>query len=334
MNENSDRKNAFFSAIAKQDFDRARFKGFRNDVLSWLTQRSNHLLPFDEVRKRLPVQGQHYIGLKEVPLDQVIGSVNRYQDFDRAFLPRQTFTRDRWMSVDIAHLEDVVLPPIELYKVGETYYVKDGNHRVSVAREKGQSFIDAVVIEIDVPVPVTTDTELSDLIRKQEQANFLLYTHIQDLRPDANIEFSQPGDYDRLLEHISVHRWYLGVQRNGEVPYEEAVTSWYDNVYLPLVSIIRERNILREFPGRTETDLYLWIIEHQRYLEEAHEDKVSLAEAADHYARKYSQRPLKRLGKFFRRAVRRVSTGDETQEAEAGREQGEEDGEAPGEGEG
>jgi hypothetical protein len=108
-----------------------------------LTKGENELLPYDEVRKHLPIRGQHDIGLQQVPISQIVGSLGRYRDFDRAFLPLQKRTKDRWVSIDKAQYEEVGLPPIETYKIGEVYFVKDGNHRVSVARERGQDFVDA-----------------------------------------------------------------------------------------------------------------------------------------------------------------------------------------------
>src|SRR5512138_1525754 len=124
----------FFEVAAKLDFENAIRKGYWRSVMSWFTRTDNKLLPYDEFRRSLPVYGQHDIGMRQIELDKIIGSVGRYLDFDRAFLPRRTNTRNRWESVDRAHLQDITLPPIEVYKVGTVYFVKDGNHRVSVAR--------------------------------------------------------------------------------------------------------------------------------------------------------------------------------------------------------
>lgn len=299
----------FVSRMARSDFDTARRKGYWRSILSWLTQSTNELLPFDEVRKRLPITGQHYLGLKQIPVETIVGSVGRYQDFDRAFLPRQTFTRDRWISIDKAHMQDVILPPIEVYKIGSVYFVKDGNHRVSVARERGQAFMDAYVIEVATNVPVENITDIDDLIRKQEYAEFIIATRLTEVRPDSQVPLSLPGQYSKLLDHINVHRWYLGEQFQRDIPWEEAVTRWYDEVYLPLVEIIREQNILAEFPGRTEADLYLYIIEHLAYLREEWKAEVSLEEAASHFAEEYSQRPLRRLVNIIRSAARTVADG-------------------------
>lgn len=286
---------------AREDFEEAYRKGFWRAVRAWLTQSSNTLLPFDEVRKHIPLKGQHSIGLQEVPIEKIVGSVNRFQDFDSAFLPRQRQTRSRWESIDRAQLEDIVLPPIELYKVGDLYFVRDGNHRVSVAREKGQAFIDAEVIELDIPLPLDTrDVNLLDLIRLEQKARFYDETKLSKIRPEANIEFTIPEGYQRVLEHISTHRWFLGERLSREPSWEEAVASWYDEVYSPLVQVIREQQILKDFPGRSEADLYLWVIEHLWYLREAYQEEVSLADAARHFADSYSQRPLRWLLNFLR----------------------------------
>ncbi len=277
---------------AKDDFNQAIRKGFWRGVWSWLTNTSTELLPFDQVRQALPFSGQHDLGLREIELEQIIGSVGRYNDFDNAFLPRRTTERSRWESIDRALLQDIVLPPIEVYKIGAFYFVKDGNHRVSVARQRGQVFIDAHVVEIDVAEPVRQETDIDDLIRKNEQYYFEEQTQLSKRHPEANIAFSLPGGPIKLLDHIKTHRYFLGQARQAEVPYPEAVSSWYTQVYLPLVKVIREKKILADFPGRTESDLYLWIIEHLWYLREEYHGEVSLEQAAEHFTDEYAPQPL------------------------------------------
>ena len=237
------------------DFERARRKAFWRRLAAALLRRDNGLLSFDHARQHLRAQAQHYGGLRTVLISQVVGSVSRYRDFDRAFLPRQTTTRFRWQSVDRAYYEDVALPPVELYQLGETYFVKDGNHRVSVARERGQEFIDAYVIELHVPVPVTSLDELEEWIRNQDALEFLARTRLLEVRPEARIELTLPGQYEKLIEHIEVHRWFLGTEQQRPMAWAEAVESWYDRVYGDVVAAVRESDVLREFPGRTEADL-------------------------------------------------------------------------------
>ena len=277
------------SFIAHEDFERAKNRAFWRKVGSWITGDSNELLPFDEVRRRLPFEGQRYIGLKVVPLEKIVGSVGRYKDFDRAFLPRGDSMRHRWESIDKALQAGVALPPVELYKVGDVYFVKDGNHRVSVARTQDWPSIDAYVTEVDVPVEITPETDIDELLRKQEYAVFLHQTEINKMRPDVDIELTEPGQYQKLLDHIAVHRWYLGEERDEDVSYSEAVVSWVDNVYLPLVEIIKEQEILDEFPDRTVADLYLWVSEHRAELAEwlgwTVDAKSVASELAEQYGR-------------------------------------------------
>ena len=144
----------WYESQAREDFARARRKAFFQSIGALLARRSRELVPLDEVRARLNIRGSAYRGLQQVPVTKIVGSEGRYSDFDRQFLPRQTKTQQRWQSVDIGHYEENPLPPVDLYKIGEVYFVKDGNHRVSVARERGQSEIDAYVTEYLVDVPL------------------------------------------------------------------------------------------------------------------------------------------------------------------------------------
>jgi len=287
---------------AKADFENARFKGYWRSVISWFTRSQNDLLPFDEIRRRLPLRGQHDMGMQQILLDKIVGSIGRYQDFDRVFLPRRNNIRGRWESIDKAYLKDIGLPPIEVYKLDAVYFVKDGNHRVSVARQRGQAYIDAYVIEIDVPFPIDENTNVDDLIRESEALQFEEKTRISTLRPGHPVRFTVPGGSCKVLEHIDVHRWYMGEEQKAPVPYAEAVASWYDEVYLPLVQVIERINIMENFPERSEADLYLWIIEHLYYLREEFQADVSLEQAATHFAEEYySKRPLTWFINFLKR---------------------------------
>jgi uncharacterized membrane protein YfbV (UPF0208 family) len=292
-----------FDRMANEDFERAYLKAFWRKVANWLTKGENELLPYDEVRNHLPIRGQHYIGLQQVPIAQIVGSLGRYRDFDRAFLPLQKRTKDRWVSIDKAQYEEVDLPPIELYKIGEVYFVKDGNHRVSVARERGQEFVDARVVEIEVPVPLTTDTKLSDLDMKQEYAQFVETTGLFSIRPQARIDLTLPGEYDCVLEQINVHRWHLGQQKQTDIPISDAVASWYDNVYTPLVNSIEDLGLAEEFPDRTVSDLYLWVFEYLWYLREAIRDEFDLEQATKQFVSQYSTWPVKRLVDLLEKAA-------------------------------
>jgi hypothetical protein len=295
-----------FEHQANQDFERAVLKGFVRKITSLFKKEKNQLLPFDAVRQKIPFKGQFYRGFEEVPINKIIGSFGRYRDFDRAFLPTQRRTRQRWINIDKAHIQQERLPAVELYKMGDVYFVKDGNHRVSVARERGQEYIDAYVTEVEIPVPLSSDIRADQLEIKQQYALLLEKTGIKQLRPDALLETTLPDHYARLLEHIDTHRWFLGEKQGSEIPYQQAVCSWYDNVYLPIVTIFRQQSILDEFPGITETDLYLWIMEYSGYLREVYRDENIMGEkkkeeAVRHFLDGYPVRPVKKIISYLRK---------------------------------
>ena len=120
----------------RADFNRARFKSFINQVVSILSGKRNNLLSYDDVKEKLRIGGPIYRGMQTVLVEQIAGSLNRYHEFDDVFLPKEDQLASRWTKVDRAFYEDIHLPPVVLYKVGDVYFVVDGHHRVSVAREK------------------------------------------------------------------------------------------------------------------------------------------------------------------------------------------------------
>ena len=297
MSENS--TNDITNNIANADFESAIRKSFWHKILNWFSKNDNSLLNFDEIRREIPWQGQYDLGMHEIMLDDIVGSVGRYQDFDRTFLPRHIRSRDRWINIDKLHIKDISLPPIEVYKIDQVYFVKDGNHRVSVARERGQVYIEANVIEIETSIPIDANTNIDGLIAHKERLAFITKTGINDLRPEASIELTLPGGYDKLVEHIRVHAWFQGERHKREIPWKEAVTHWYDRVYSPLIEIIRTNQILKDFPQRSEADLYLWIIEHLWYLRQGGEENVSIEDAATHFVQNYSENPSTRFRSFI-----------------------------------
>jgi len=253
---------------ARADFQRARFKAFLNRVWGALSGQPSTLLSYDEIKEKLHVGGPIYRGVKTVRVDQIAGSLNRYHEFDRVFLPISEQLADRWQSVNRAFYQDISLPPVVLYKVGEVYFVVDGHHRVSVAREQGQVFIEAEVRECATRVNITSNIRPEDLEILENKVNFLERTSLDRLIPDANIKLTIPDGFDRMLEHIAVHRYFMGLDLKRHISEEEAIRHWYDTVYLPIVNVIRDTDILKEFPDKTEGDLYLWVLDHQHYLQE------------------------------------------------------------------
>ena len=224
----------------RSDFSRARFKAFLNRIRSIISGQPTTLLSYDDVKTKLHIGGPIYRGVQTVHVDQIVGSLNRYHQFDRAFLPVQDQIASRWQNIDSAFYKDISLPPILLYKVGQVYFVVDGHHRVSVAREKGQEFIEAEVRECATKVNITADLKTEDLEILGEKVHFLERTHLDVLRPESRVRLTIPDGFDRIVEHIAVHRYFMGLDLKRDISEEEAITHWYDTVYMPIVKVIRK----------------------------------------------------------------------------------------------
>lgn len=255
-----------FSDQARADFQRALFKSFMNRVWDSLSGQRTTLLSYDDIKEKLHIGGPLYRGVQTVRVDQIAGSLNRYHEFDRVFLPVTDQLADRWQSVNRAFYQEISLPPVVLYKVGQVYFVVDGHHRVSVAREQGQVFIEAEVRECSTRVDITADIKPEDLEILEDKVHFLERTSLDTIKPEADIRLTVPDGFDRMLEHIAVHRYFMGLDLKRDISEHEAVADWYDHVYMPVVHVIRETDILKEFPNKTEGDLYLWVLDHQHYL--------------------------------------------------------------------
>jgi hypothetical protein len=274
------------------NFRDARRKAFLTELLDTIRRQPSSMFALEDVRARLNVRGQRSLGMRTVPLGHIIGSEGRYTDFDRRFLPRSDKLKDRWSSIDRAMNESIVLPPVDLYKIGDVYFVRDGNHRISVARQQGQIDVDAYVTELIVDVPIGPELSMIQLMHKEEYSDFLEWTNLNKLRPEQRIEFSELGGYLDLVRHINAHRYYLGKDWGREISRDEAVAHWYDEVYMPIVRVIRDQHVLNNFPGRTEADLYRWIIDHRWYMRERTGADPGPAAATNDYVEQYRQKGL------------------------------------------
>ncbi len=252
-----------------QDFNNARRKASIQEILAWLAGKSSELLSYEEVAEKLNLNVRTERGIHDIPLKAIVGSVGRYNEFTRGFLPLKNGDQVRWARVKtiVDDPMSIGLPPIDVYKVGDVYFVLDGNHRVSIAREEGFEFIEAHVIEVKTEIPLTVDTQPDDLIIKSEYADFLSKTDFASLRPGMDLSVTVPGQYQKLLEHIQVHRYFMGIDFKREIPYQEAVAHWFDTVYSLIIEPVRERGLMRWFPNRTETDMYLLVSAYRAGLE-------------------------------------------------------------------
>ena len=298
-----DENDAIIKVEAQRDWERARQAAFFEDLLGMFSAKPGDLLAFEDVRKNLRLGQKDYLGLQEIPLRQIRGSVGRYRDFTKTFLPRIDTMRQRWQRVNaVANARGI--EPIDVYKVGDAYFVLDGNHRVSVARSIGSKSIQAHVWDFPTPVGLSAQADLDELMIKSEYAEFLATTQLDRLRPDQKIEFTTPGRYRELTYQIALYRIALEKIDEVEIAQEEAVTAWYDMIYTLAVQIIQESGIIEQFPGRTEADLFAWIWRH-------HQDfppGQTLTETITAMSKQSQRSPLRRLLGAITRLTRKNAT--------------------------
>ncbi len=240
------------------------------EMLGVLRGRPDGLVSFREVQQHLRLGHMRDRGVREVPLAAITGSLNRTRDFDRAFLPRDD-TRRRQLRELRQVADQQGFPPVELYQVGGAYFVVDGHHRVALARQAKATTIEAHVWEFPTEDSVEPGDTLDTILAKASAGNFARATGLPVSGEEA-VAPTSPAGYDRLLEHIAGHRYYLGLQQGREPSWEEAVASWRDTVYRPVLAVIREHGLMADFPGRTATDLYLWVVDRLHRLRQAYRD--------------------------------------------------------------
>jgi nucleotide-binding universal stress UspA family protein len=302
-----DRESLSLSAI--HDFRRARQQANLDAVIGNLIGRPSGLFSFDEVKHKLKGNISGGRRLEEVPLDAIVGSVGRYSDFNRQFLPRNDSDEMRWARVKAAIEGPMGVPPIELYRIGNAYFVLDGNHRVSVLRRMGATLVQAYVTEVQTRVPLSPYDSPDDLILKAEYAEFLDHTKLDEQRPQADLRVTSPGRYAGIEEEIAAHRAALAATQGQNVSFETAAASWYDTIYLPVIDSIRRQGILLDFPERTETDLYVWIAQHRAELEHALGWNIAPEAAANDLVNRHSRAPRRVIARLGERLWDAVTPG-------------------------
>ncbi|MEO8745290.1 MAG: ParB N-terminal domain-containing protein [Candidatus Dormiibacterota bacterium] len=245
---------------AVEDFDIARARAFRRSLSTILTGRARHLQSMEPMLKAAGLEGRAFGGIREIPIEKIVGSVApdaKTSDFDPGFQPITRRSRDRWTRIYREMVEGDELPPIDVYRVDGKYYVIDGHHRVSVARTLGRATINARVVDVKTRAPLGPDVDAEALLRAAEYAAFLQTTQLHRTRPHARLECSRLGRYDEILSHILGHGYFLSLEQHREVSIQEAAASWYDNVYHPIAEAIRKHRVLEQLPGWTEADVYV-----------------------------------------------------------------------------
>ncbi len=256
-------------------FQSMRMRVFWKEMINHFRGKPVELLSFEDIRERLRLREESYKGSHEVPLKQIGGSVGRYRDFTRDFLPKSNTMQERWSRVYAVANSMSGFPPIELYKVGDVYFVRDGNHRVSVARQLGAKTIEAHVTELPTTVNITPDMSNDDLDNATAYAAFLEESGIETTRLHHQpLQLSERWRYTELIGHIYLQKYVLEKMTGKTVNMPEAAANWYDNVYRPALTLIRKYDVLDRVGARTETDLYLWLVDHLRGIREQYGDNA------------------------------------------------------------
>ncbi|MCP4718504.1 MAG: hypothetical protein GY860_03520 [Desulfobacteraceae bacterium] len=278
-------------------FSKARSRAFTQELKDLLLRRSKRLLPFDEIKEKFELWYGKDIGLMSVPLDLIVGSQGRYRNFTRHFLPLDENLRNRWKQIETAVASGKDLPPVELYKVCNAYFVKDGHHRVSVAKAKKKISIEAKVFEYNCDLSLDDKTDLEQIAILETYHRFLRETGLKKTR-NPKLHLTVLGGYPILMEHIQRHRFYLMEKKKNKISIEEASISWFDNIYSPMVVLINKNGIMEKFPHRTKTDFYIWISKYKNRLFQDVFVSDEAKSVIDSYSKIFSNPIRKLLGKL------------------------------------
>lgn len=310
----------FEQAQTEEDFAKARNKAFFNEIQHLLSPEEASLISLNDVKQLIRPINETYLGMKVIPIDKIIGSEGRYKDFDNNFFPKSSHLRHRWEHVDEAAIKSITLPPIKVYEIDGLYFVRDGNHRVSVAKARGTEFIDAEVVTLQSEIKLKKPNNMNDIVKQiinYEKRLFYAETSFGDITDFWCLDFSRAGRYDVIYNHILTHKYFLNQQQENEVSMEDAILSWFTKVYVPIISTIQKKKILKKFPKRTYSDLYVWIVRYWDDLKHKFgNNEIPIDLAVEDFTKKYKIPLYKRFINNFKRIVlrRAIELSDTTNE--------------------
>jgi hypothetical protein len=266
------------SADAEFDFSRARRRRALARLSAWLRRADDVdlILPFEEVAKALGRIGERRLGEELIPLDSIVGTVDRSREFDREFRPTSPRVRERWQRINLAQRKGQAMPPIDVYRVGELHFVKDGHHRVSVARALGHKDISAYVTEVQTQVGAGREIRLKDLPLKSHQR---LFFERVPLQPEARdrIQLSDEWRYAALAEAVEAWGFRASQARGEELSRQEVAESWLRDEYEPVVAMLREAQLVPK--GVSDTEAYMKVAALRYLILRTHEWDDGVIEA-------------------------------------------------------
>ncbi|MFB3737338.1 MAG: ParB N-terminal domain-containing protein [Candidatus Velamenicoccus archaeovorus] len=300
-------------AVGRSTFGRARRREAYRRLAGIVRRRRprRELLDLDDVRRRLRVFEQSYVGVRPIPADRIVGTLGRAADFDRGFLPRRPEIRQRWERVERT-FSDGGVPPISVYELDGSYFVVDGHHRVAVARQQGVEYVDAEITRLRARRPLPPDADIPALIMAEQQLIFFEESGLDRARPEARIRFTRPQGYIELLEQVKIHGYHLMMEHGRVLSKEEIAGDWYDRVYLPTVEAIEREGLRGLCREPTKADLFLWVSQRRRELfpERGGMDTEQAVRAVREFDRRESPVRARIARRFTGETVRFGDTGE------------------------
>ena len=252
------------SSQTDEDFHKAHNKAMFNELQHFLNPDEAMLISFSDIKKMLKPKNEVYKGMMVVPIQKIVGSEGRYHDFDNRFFPRSLHLKTRWEHIDMAHIQDINLPPISLYELGGLYF---GDNLAKMTKQ----------------------------VINYEKRVFYTETNFGDITDYWLLDFSTTGQYDVIYNHILTHKYYINMNKSDEISLEEAIISWFNTVYMPVIAVIDKHHVMRYFKRRTKADMYVWLIKYWDELKQKFNSEIPLDTVADYITNTY--------GLSFRRKV-------------------------------
>jgi hypothetical protein len=221
------------------------------------------LLDLEDVERRLRPFTRRYLGVRAIPIKDVVGTDSRGGAFTRRFEPRHRFSRDRLRSLESA-FPDGGFPPIVAVKLGETYFVIDGHHRVALARRHGAVAIDADITEFVARVPLPPGADMLEVVLRELERVFLEESGLADARPDVRLSASRPALYLELLENLQVHGYHLMRDQDRILGNAEIAADWYDRIFAPVMDAIDRDRLSKDYRDAPPADIFLLLHRRRR----------------------------------------------------------------------
>ncbi len=282
-----------------------------NSIQHLLSPEETQLISLNDIKELLHPDNEVYVGMKTVPVENIIGSEGRYNDFDNLFFPKHSHLKNRWLNIDKAYMKGVILPAVTLYEIGGVYFVRDGNHRVSVAKARGVEFIDAEVTSLRTEIRLTPGKSMETIIKQiiaYEKRHFYAMTNYGDITGDWSLDFTTAGQYDVIYNHILTHKYYINQKQVEEISMTDAIMSWYNTVYMPVVNTVNQHKIMKKFKRRTVSDLYVWIVKYWDELKKALGEDFSLDQALEDFTHIYSETISAKIKNYLKKVWLKRST--------------------------